>query len=263
MDQDDLRRLAGGSPFDLATLEKDYALTWLLSGIYHVDLLADRLAFKGGTVIRKVHFPEWRLSEDLDFTVLDDVAPAGIRTGFEEAFAWVEDRSDIAFDFTTFHTNPGVVIARAQYLGPLDHKNTVSLDISLDEELVETPVELDIDGEYDVPSLTVLVYPLNEILVEKLRSVFQRGYARDYYDIWRLLQAHNYDLDEIHDLLVEKCERTDVAYRPGLFFGSDRLAAAERHWGPALGRLTRNLPPFDDVITDLRERIEFPSDEAP
>lgn len=256
MDADDLRRLAGSTPFDLATLEKDYALTWLLSGIYHDDAFAKTLVFKGGTAIRKVHLPEWRLSEDLDFTLVDQTSPKTIRAHFEETFAWVEDRSGISFEFTSLHTNPGVILARAQYLGPLDHKNSISLDLSRQERLVEEPTHLDVDGEYDVPGFTALVYTLNEILVEKLRSIFQRGYARDYYDIWRLLQAHAYDLDEIKDLLVEKCERTDVVYEPDLFFDPGRLEAAEQHWQLSLGRLTRELPPFDDVLGDLRQRLQ-------
>ena len=32
MDENDLRRLARKTGFNVATLEKDYALTWLLSG---------------------------------------------------------------------------------------------------------------------------------------------------------------------------------------------------------------------------------------
>lgn len=256
MDADDLRRLAGDSPFGLATLEKDYALTWLLSAIYHTPGLKDALVFKGGTAIRKVHFPEWRLSEDLDFTLADHTAPKTIRADFQDAFTWIEDRTGIRFEFTSFHTNPGVILAKAQYLGPLDHKNTIDLDISRQEHLVEDPLRLHVDGEYDVPDLTVHVYTLNEILVEKLRSIFQRGYARDYYDLWRLLQAHDYDLDEIEDLLVEKCKLTDVDYEPESLFDPDRLGAAEQHWESSLARLTRSLPSFDDVLDDLRRRLQ-------
>jgi hypothetical protein len=37
MDEDELRRLARTTGFDVATLEKDYALTWLPSGTYSKD----------------------------------------------------------------------------------------------------------------------------------------------------------------------------------------------------------------------------------
>ncbi len=62
MDENDLRRQARKTGFDVATLEKDYALTWLLSSIYwNESKLRDLLIFKGGTAIRKIYFPEWRL----------------------------------------------------------------------------------------------------------------------------------------------------------------------------------------------------------
>jgi predicted nucleotidyltransferase component of viral defense system len=38
MDENDLRRRARKTGFNVATLEKDYALTWLLSGIYQEDI---------------------------------------------------------------------------------------------------------------------------------------------------------------------------------------------------------------------------------
>ena len=52
-------------------IDKDYALEWLLHGIYHKDSrIRDLMILKGGTSIRKIFFPQtWRFSEDLDFTI--------------------------------------------------------------------------------------------------------------------------------------------------------------------------------------------------
>jgi predicted nucleotidyltransferase component of viral defense system len=58
-------------------IEKDYVLSWLLLGISRNAILCDNLAFKGGTVLKKVYFPEYRFSEDLDFTLLDNDLPEG------------------------------------------------------------------------------------------------------------------------------------------------------------------------------------------
>lgn len=51
---------------------KDYVLSWLLLGISKNPILSDNLVFKGGTVLKKVYFPDYRFSEDLDFTLLDN-----------------------------------------------------------------------------------------------------------------------------------------------------------------------------------------------
>ncbi|MEW6603112.1 MAG: nucleotidyl transferase AbiEii/AbiGii toxin family protein [Thermoproteota archaeon] len=53
-------------------VEKDYVLGWILYGICSSSI-SDKLTFKGGTSLSKVYFPgRWRMSEDLDFTLLDD-----------------------------------------------------------------------------------------------------------------------------------------------------------------------------------------------
>ena len=50
-----------------AVLERDYCLSWFLVGLSRTPL-TDNLAFKGGTAIKKCYVPEYRFSEDLDFT---------------------------------------------------------------------------------------------------------------------------------------------------------------------------------------------------
>lgn len=94
------------------------------------------------------------------------------------------------------------------------------------------------DDEYDVPSFAAYVYTLNEVLVEKIRSIIQRWYARDYYDVWLLLGEREFDSVEVRNLLVMECELADVDYEPELLFDKTRLTEAERHWETALARLT-------------------------
>lgn len=70
----ELRRPASARGIAIDLVEKDYVLGWLLYGISKSSI-SDRLAFKGGTALSKVYFPDvWRLSEDLDFTALDETA---------------------------------------------------------------------------------------------------------------------------------------------------------------------------------------------
>ncbi len=101
------------------------------------------------------------------------------------------------------------------------------------------------------------MYSLNEILVEKLRSMMQGLKERDYYDTWRLLREHDFPKDRIHLLLGEKCHKTGVDYRPERIFDEERLAEIEDYWTRALGRLTRDLSPFSLVLDDLRVELAF------
>lgn len=97
-------------------------------------------------------------------------------------------------------------------------KNKISLDISLKEKLIEKPLQINVKPEYEIPPFEVLVYSPNEILVEKLRSILQRGKARDYYDVGRLLREKDFNQTMIGELLIEKCRITGIEFKPELFF---------------------------------------------
>lgn len=51
-------------------IERDYALGYVLAGMAKEPALADSLAFKGGTALRKLFFGDYRFSEDLDFSAM-------------------------------------------------------------------------------------------------------------------------------------------------------------------------------------------------
>jgi len=259
MDENELRRRARKTGFNVATLEKDYALTWLLSGIYWEDpKLRDILIFKGGTAIRKIYFPEWRLSEDLDFTIMQEVDPQSLKQGFEQVFLSVNKRSNIVYSFSAFNAGEYVIFADVQFMGPIGFKNKIAHDISLKEKMVEKPLRMNVKPEYeDIPEFEVFVYSPNEILVEKLRSILQRGKARDYYDVWRLMKEKDFNQDKIRELLIMKCHITGVEFKPDLIFDENRLSEAKKFWTIALARLTKNLPDFESVVTDLRLMLDF------
>ena len=52
-------------------IEKDYILSWILQGIASHNELSKAIVFKGGTVLKKVYFEDYRFSEDLDFTLMN------------------------------------------------------------------------------------------------------------------------------------------------------------------------------------------------
>jgi hypothetical protein len=72
------------------TIEKDYMLTWVLLALADSPL-CDLLAFKGGTAIKKMYIPDYRFSEDLDFTLLDaSLTNGALQTGIEALFPWLK-----------------------------------------------------------------------------------------------------------------------------------------------------------------------------
>jgi predicted nucleotidyltransferase component of viral defense system len=64
-------------------IEKDYILSWILFGIAKHEQLSNTIVFKGGTVLKKVYFEDYRFSEDLDFTLVYN------ETTNEQIFEWL------------------------------------------------------------------------------------------------------------------------------------------------------------------------------
>lgn len=260
---DQIRRISREQGLTAGVVEKDYALTWLLKGLYSNDSkLKKSFVLKGGTAIRKVYFPEtWRFSDDLDFTVVGDKDQDRIRQSLEEVFASILSESAMRYSFESFHQNPGAIIANVQFLGPLNFTNRIKHDITLNERMVLDPESRVLKSNYaDLHDFKVRAYSLTEIVVEKIRSIVQRGYSRDYYDVWRLTKEGKFRKSEVKWLLVKKCELSGVDYEPKLLFSKERLGEARSHWEPGLGYLTKKLPDFETVIKELKEALAFLKD---
>ncbi len=254
---DKIRKMARNKKFPAGVIEKDYALSWLLYGIYSSEM-KDILVFKGGTALSKIYFPKiWRLSEDLDFTVVDNAHASKIKPMLDDCFGALNEKSGMAFSLSEFHSTAGHIIATAQFIGPLG-KNSIRIDISLDETLVEVPFRKKISDEYpDIEKLDILVYSLDEIFAEKLRSIIQRGKSRDYFDVWMLLNKGNFDKAKIKELFIKKCEYKNIETSYGLFFETAKLNEARDFWKTGLARLMNDVPDFETVISDLKKGLEF------
>jgi predicted nucleotidyltransferase component of viral defense system len=91
-------------------IERDYVLGWLLKSIVETRGFTARYAFKGGTALRKLYFPDYRYSQDLDFTLLSAMGERDLRRVLEEAVQFGKKNSGIAFrvaDLVTTREVPG------------------------------------------------------------------------------------------------------------------------------------------------------------
>lgn len=73
-----LRQVAARSGArDIGNVKIDVILTYLIQ-LFPEKNIMDHVAFKGGTMLRKIVFgPRGRLSTDLDFTCRSDIGPKG------------------------------------------------------------------------------------------------------------------------------------------------------------------------------------------
>ena len=250
----ELRRIARERRIALDLVEKDYALGWVMIGLSSITPF-DGMIFKGGSALSKVHFPSsWRISEDLDYTLnegvrLDDAAE--MLSTLPETVESVSGGLALTFREKPY-MNPGFLRVRAQYDGPIT-RGTIKIEISK-EKFIGDIERIGVAKMYDYPEYEILVYTINNIIAEKMRAVIERGAARDYYDVWRLLRTSRVDVERARELFLRKCEGKGVVFE-GLnqFFPDGLEASLEPYIKLGLARLSPEpLPKMEVILTELR-----------
>lgn len=243
-------------------IEKDYMLSWILKGVSQHEQLSKIIVFKGGTVLKKIYFEDYRFSEDLDFTLLDNaITNEQIFTWFKEAFEYIRDEANIPLDIidNNEHEDGGINFY-ISYVGPLGGQGSnkkVKVDISRSEKLQFEPVLKPIFIHYsDLEEHELLCYPLEEVLVEKLRSVMQRMQARDFYDIWYLLEQHGMEADFYLDEFSKKCASKGL--NPADFPKklAERLPQYKGRWKSSMSEQIHELPEFDKVEREVQRHLK-------
>jgi len=243
-------------------IEKDYILSWILNGISQHEQLSKAIVFKGGTVLKKIYFEDYRFSEDLDFTLLNNkITNEQIFTWFIELFKYVKEDANIplAIIENNEHEDGGINFY-ISYTGPLGGQGSnkkVKVDISRSEQLEYTPVMKDvIIGYSDIEEHQLLCYPLEEVLVEKMRTVMQRMQARDFYDIWFLLEQHGMDLAFQIKEFEKKCTSKNLNHLDFPKKLSERLPQYKGRWVKSMNEQIKDLPDFDRVEREVQRHLK-------
>jgi predicted nucleotidyltransferase component of viral defense system len=255
----------GGRRIPEVILERDYCLAWFLVGLSRTPL-RKLLAFKGGTALKRCYFGGYRFSEDLDFSLVEEVSFNNILTELESIYDEVQRASGIVFRFSredrkrhqnshTFYLN---------YDGPLPGAtgNEVKVDITIKEKFVsplqEQYVLRGYDEYSDLPEdVLVKVYSLEEIAVEKLVALTDRARnePRDLYDLWYLTSHSHIDLAELKPEIMHKLEfRGRKFSNIGKEF-SKKEPKYRKLWDIRLAPQMAELPHFDEVIRAVRRSM--------
>lgn len=243
-------------------IEKDYILSWILQGVAIHNELSKMIIFKGGTVLKKAYFDDYRFSEDLDFTLLDDnISNQQIFDYFNEVFEYIKEEANIPLEIIDDNEHEdGGINFYISYIGPLGGMGTnkrVKVDISRREQLQFEPILQDVFHTYtDQEEHKLLCYTVEEILVEKLRSVMQRMQVRDFFDIWYLLEVHGLDIDFYINEFIAKCESKNI--KPNDFFKKldQRLPQYKARWQKSMKEQIQNLPEFEQVEREVMRHLK-------
>jgi len=252
----EIARLAHRLGLGDKTIEQDYVLTWVLLAIANSPL-RDRLAFKGGTAIKKIYEPDYRFSEDLDFTLLDDLSNEDLTAQIEALFPWLrrEVNLTLAVRRAEVHQtgNPAVYL---NYVGPLRGdlgSRFFKADFTRDEVLLFPLVEASLRVPYSDcrgRAETLRVYSPEEILAEKLCALLGRTEPRDLYDVHYILVHRLADAEAVSFQLNEKMAHKglDPAALDDVL--ARKQGTFESLWEPRLRGQMPDLPHLDTVIRE-------------
>jgi len=261
------------------TVDKDYVLGHFLNTFFSFERNRELFAFKGGTCLRKCYFPDFRFSEDLDFTLLDKSFPINALF-FEEIAIRCEKVSGIrfwvrSFENKQFNNEEKGYKCKISFWGANHIRNEmpppqerwlskIEIDVSFDE-VVLTPLMLKrvihpYSDHVTFGGIEIPVYSLTEVLTEKVRAFFQRNYKapRDYFDVWYLLKNVSFeDYKVISVMLQKKCELKNVIIDTSIFENEDTFKTVSMAWDRSIAyHLPINkLPDINEVWKYLGDNL--------
>jgi predicted nucleotidyltransferase component of viral defense system len=177
---------------DIMIAEKEVVLTFLLQLLSERGIL-DRLAFKGGTCLRKMFLgTQGRFSTDLDFTGIEEHDHEEVILAMMEAFEQPFHGIQLAIpDEGYYETQDGLswgVNPTYAHEWNASGVSEIKLQISRRETpTLPTEQRAQIFQSYfrflPFPPADIVCLALPEMLAEKIRACYQRNKARDIYDL--------------------------------------------------------------------------------
>jgi predicted nucleotidyltransferase component of viral defense system len=239
---------------DIMIAEKEVLLTYLLQLLSERGLL-ERLAFKGGTCLRKMFAgSQGRFSTDLDFTGLEEHDHEDIILEMMDAFArpfhgiefsipddgYYETQDGLSWGVNPAYVhewNPGGSEIRLQIsrreIPTLATARRAQIEQTYFRHLPFTPAD-------------IICLALPEIMAEKIRACYQRNKARDIYDLG-MFATRPLDQPLIRRLVVLKLWQARDSFDPARLMRKFQ-DGREFDWDD-LGQLVRRTMQID------RERI--------
>ena len=196
------------------------------------------VVLQGRNCTQKCYFPDYRFSEDLDFTLAAEVPFETIRKELDVAFEKAYQDSGVLLRYARSDRQPHAnshtfYLSYEGPLGNLPSGKEVKTDITIKEKVVfpieESPVLRAYTEYEDVPGNAIIkVYSLKEIAAEKVIAVCDRQgtspaifttsgtYARTPTWTWRKLLTLSRASLSFADKALKKSARSSMQNRTGL-----------------------------------------------
>ena len=266
IEQKEINKIATKSRVNDRQIEKDYVLSWLLFAISKNKILYNILVFKGGTVLKKVYFEDYRFSEDLDFTLINEnISHEEILSEFNMLFHFIKEEANIDMRIDpkkwTIHKS-GNLQFYIDYVASLQG-SMGSRDLKIDitrGEILETELEVksifrdysDLEEEFQLKC-----YSLVEVLIEKMTALMGRTEPRDLYDFWYLTEIERIDVADYLFEFQNKAQQKKQDPKKFMEKVLSKEVAYKRDWEKKLVSQIHNLPKYEEVFRASKRHLKF------
>ncbi len=241
------------------TIEKDYIITWILIGMANEGFAKD-IVFYGGTTLKKVYFPDYRFSEDIDLLTKKEIDFDNFLQRFENVNAAIRQMANVSL--ITDSKSVDISGARLQFFLKFDafsefsRGGQVKMDLMRNVELIEKPktrrVILTYSDMKDI-SIELPAYSLEALLAEKIGAVADRTEPRDLYDVWFLLKQGSIKIAKIKQYLKKKY---GYEFERGNIVPQISKISYNRLWKERLKNQVSHLPEIDTVRDEITHYIK-------
>lgn len=199
IDHAGLQRLSAETGFRPEVLEKVLHLLELLEGFRKHPFLKDRFVLKGGAALNAFIFRLPRLSADIDLNYVGESSAEKMkveRPKFEKAVKAVCARQGLEVQRTPDDYLGGKWVLR--YASVLGGESNLKLDINFGYRVPfwNTPLR-DSFELGDIRASQIPVLDIHELTAGKLTALVARDAARDVFDVWKLFEAHEFEMDRL------------------------------------------------------------------
>ncbi len=252
---------SGGKKVPESVIERDYCLSWFLFGLAQLDFKS-KIIFKGGTALRRCHYEDYRFSEDLDFSLTEEIQQDVILSEFTKIFIWVSDESGIKFEHVRQEPpSDNTYTFYISYIGPLPGAaKEVKVDVTFKETIITQNEEKQIIRTYEeytdfISEAKIWVYSLEEVAIEKTCALFSanRNEPRDLYDMYCLITEKKLDISSLRSEIEQKMKFKGAPFqqRQGEF--DKKEPRLKKTWETRLSKQMTSLPEYDEVYREVKK----------